>query len=152
MNGLTARHAWLDLACRAIVAAVLLVAGVPKLMDPVSFAEAIDNYRILPRTLVAPLALLVPPVEIVTALALLTGIAKRGAALISLILLGVFAVAIAQAVIRGIDIDCGCFGAAENAQASWWGVTRNAGLMVCCAIVLRVPAGGDPDHSVKPRD
>jgi len=142
---LTGRARWVDWAARALVAGVFLFAGVPKLLDPASFAEAIENYQLLPREHVGWLAVVLPPLEIAIALALVTGVAKRGAALAAAGMLAVFAVAIGQAVVRGIDIDCGCFGAATEAAASWWSVARNVALIACCAAVLWL--GREPAQS-----
>ena len=61
---------WLSLLLRLTLAALLGWAGVLKLMDPVSFAESIANYRLLPELAVGPLALGLPVLEIVVAVAL----------------------------------------------------------------------------------
>jgi putative oxidoreductase len=52
----------------------------------------------------------------------------RGAAVIVAALLSVFAAAMAQSKLRGIDLDCGCFGAGNESQVSWLKVTVNLGL------------------------
>ncbi|HJL02830.1 MAG TPA: MauE/DoxX family redox-associated membrane protein [Polyangiaceae bacterium LLY-WYZ-15_(1-7)] len=135
---------WVSRVGAWIVAAVFLWAAVPKLMDPARFAVDIANYRLVPEAWVGWAALAVPPLELVAALALLTGFARRGAALVAAGMLAFFAVAIGQAVVRGIDIDCGCFGSAAEARATWWSVARNVGLIACCVLALAWRKPPDP--------
>ncbi|HEX2675455.1 MAG TPA: MauE/DoxX family redox-associated membrane protein [Polyangiales bacterium] len=113
-----------SLVLRIALAAVLIYAGIPKLMDPGELAGAIQNYRVLPEY--APvLAVFVPVFELVIALGLLTTAFQRGACILAGLMLLVFALAMAQARARGIDLRCGCFGAALEAKVSWWTVARS---------------------------
>ena len=105
----------LDWLCRLVVAAVFLLAAVPKLLDHQSFAKAIINYRVvLPfigQNYVYAAAVFLPALEAVGAIALFFNRWKRAGALVCGLLLVVFIVLITQAVARGLNIDCGCFGA-----------------------------------------
>jgi hypothetical protein len=83
------------LAARIALASVLAFAAIPKLGDAATFARDIDNYHMLPVAWAAPLAVMMPPLEILVALALLVGIHARGAALISAGMMLVFAIAMA---------------------------------------------------------
>ena len=135
----------LALAARLVLAGVFAWAALPKLADPHAFAVAIDNYRVLPPAVVGPVALFLPGLELVVALALVLGPYVRGAAALSSLLLLVFAAAMVQAKARGIDLDCGCFGAAAKAQVTWWTVGRNLALCAlgfALAFSRRVPARG----------
>jgi putative oxidoreductase len=112
----SSRLLWaLDWLCRLVVAAVFLLAAVPKLLDHQSFAKAIINYRVaLPligQNYVYAVAVFLPALEAVGAIALLFNRWKRAGALVCGSLLMLFIVLIAQAVLRGLNIDCGCFGA-----------------------------------------
>ena len=122
------------LLLRLIIAGVFAYAAVPKLIDPATFAADIENYRILPANLVGFVALFVPALELVVAAALLWPRYQRGASLMATGLLLVFSAAMAQARMRGIDLSCGCFGAAFESKVSWWTVTRSAGLAVIAAL------------------
>lgn len=119
-----------------ILAVVFVVAAVPKLIDPGSFANDLLNYRLLPENLVGLFALFVPALELAIAAALLWPRYQRGAALISLVLLVGFAAAMAQARIRGIDLSCGCFGAAFESKVSWLTVARSMLLAAMSAVPL----------------
>ena len=119
-----------------ILAAVFAAAAVPKLIDPGSFANDLLNYRLLPENLVGLVALFVPALELAIAAALLWPRYQRGAALLSTVLLVGFAAAMAQARIRGIDLSCGCFGAAFESKVSWLTVARSMLLAGMSAVPL----------------
>lgn len=128
------------LVFRLVLAAMFLFAAFPKLADPVTFARDIDNYRMLPDALIGPLSLVLPVAEIVIGAALVSGVFARGAALVSAAMLLGFAAGMIQAIVRGIDLDCGCFGHFAEAQVSWWTVARNLALT---ALAVGVAAGPD---------
>jgi uncharacterized membrane protein YphA (DoxX/SURF4 family) len=113
---------------RAGIAFMFLYAGVAKLAEPAQLASDMANYRLLPETWVPVLALFVPVFEVALALSLLLSPYLRGGALLSAMLLTVFAAAMAQAKLRGIDLECGCFGAAADARVSWIKVAQNVAL------------------------
>jgi uncharacterized membrane protein YphA (DoxX/SURF4 family) len=119
------------------LAGVFLYAGGIKLLDPNSLAEAIGNYRMLPGALVGPLALGLPVLEVVVGAALLWPRYTRGAAVLCALMLGAFAVAMAQSKLRGIDLDCGCFGASDAARVSWTKVTLDLTLAMLAVWIAR---------------
>jgi putative oxidoreductase len=127
------------LMARMAIAGVFLWAALPKLADPGAFAADVQNYRVLPDALVGHAALFVPAFELVVALGLLWPRYQRGAALIATSMLAIFSVAMAQARWRGIDLSCGCFGAAFEAKVSWLTVIRSAGLSLVAAVPLFFP-------------
>lgn len=127
---------WIIGALRVAIAGVFVFAAAPKLADPASFALEIDNYRMVPEALVGSMAVIVPVLELVVAAALLTGIHARGAALLAGGMLLTFAGAMVQAMARGIDLDCGCFGSALEMQVSGFTVARNLVLALMCAPIM----------------
>ena len=127
------------LASRAVLAAVFAAAAVPKLLDPASFARDIENYHLLPPELVAVVAVVLPALELVLALALVSGVHARGAAVVSAALLAAFAGGMAQAIARGIDLDCGCFGTAMAMEVSGWTIARNVVLTGLAVLVAAAP-------------
>ncbi len=124
------------LAARCVVATLFAYAAVLKLDDLPTFAVSIHNYRIVPEFAVPWIALFVPSCEISAAVALLVPAARRGGAVVALALLAVFTVAIAQAMFRHINIDCGCFGSETPVPVSWKTLVRNGSLMLLCAVSL----------------
>ena len=135
---------WLDWAFRLIIAAVYLLAGIPKLLDPSEFAKAIVNYRVafplIGQDYVYPVAIFLPPLECVAAFALFHNRTKRIGAITSGAMLVMFIILITQAVLRGLNIDCGCFGtgAVSNALAQKVGLSKiaeNTVLLMMCAYI-----------------
>jgi uncharacterized membrane protein YphA (DoxX/SURF4 family) len=103
---------------RAILGAVFVYAGALKALDPAAFAAAVDGYRLLPSPVVAALALYLPWLEIACGLGLFWPPTRLGALSLLFALCLVFAVAIASAWIRDLDISCGCFGAGATGAAA----------------------------------
>lgn len=108
----------LEWAFLGILMAVLLLAAVPKILDPGEFAKAILNYRIVLPGIgmgyVYFAASFLPAVELVTAAALPLVRYRRAASLLTMGLMAMFILMVGQAVIRGLNIDCGCFGTGET--------------------------------------
>jgi uncharacterized membrane protein YphA (DoxX/SURF4 family) len=118
--------AWI---CRIALAALFLWAAYGKLRDPYAFAASIYAYRIVPAGAATVGGVVMPAIEIVAALALLTGLLWRGAAGVFAAMLVVFVAALFQAILRGIDIRCGCFGEGSS-PVSFWLIARNYGLLL----------------------
>jgi len=109
-----ARYLWriLDL----IVGGIFIYAGVIKALEPVQFANDIDNYKTLPWFISVRLAFYLPWLEIVCGLALSFGFLYRGGLSILTALILIFVGATIAAKARGLDITCGCFG---HASKNW---------------------------------
>lgn len=127
---------WLVIVARLALAGLFAWAAVPKVLDPHAFAESISNYRLLPELMVGPLAIFVPLLELSISLSLVTGFHARGAALAATGMLLVFAAAMAQAILRDINIECGCFGSSTAAEVGWPSVLRNVGLALLGALIV----------------
>jgi putative oxidoreductase len=134
---------------RLLVGGVFVVAGGLKALDPAHFAADIDHFRLLPYFAVAPLALYLPWLEIICGLAVFTGGGRRGALVLLLAMTLVFIAAIASAWMRGLDIRCGCFGAASTAPLSY----DLAFDLVLCGVLVWLwrtegRPGSSPSHQV----
>jgi putative oxidoreductase len=119
------------------LAGLFMYAGALKLADPAGFAQDLAHYRLLPEPLAELLALALPVVELVAAAGLLTRTYMQGGAALTALMLVLFAAAMAQAKLRGIDLVCGCFGARSDAQVSWLKVALNLGLAMLATWVAR---------------
>ena len=102
-------HPWLTIRVQLALGAIFIIAAIPKIADPPSFAHMIYNYRILPAGLINISSLVMPWVELLCGIALVLGVWRRAALSIITILLLVFIVAISINLARGNAIDCGCF-------------------------------------------
>ena len=95
---------------RLVLAGVWAWAGLAKIADPDVATRAVRAYAIFPEVFVKPIAWGLPFVELGLAVLLLIGLACRPAAWVSAVLFLAFIAMIASAWIRGLSIDCGCFG------------------------------------------
>ena len=97
-------------AARLGLAAVFLISGVLKAVDPDTTYVAVRAYDVLPKAGVAVVATVLPWLEIALGLLLLAGLATRVVAAVGAALLLLFIAGVTQAWARGLSIDCGCFG------------------------------------------
>ena len=99
---------YLIVVVRVLLGAVFLWASIDKIIDPSKFARDISNYHIIPFGLENIIAIVLPWLEFFIGSGLILGILVDGAVLLSGVLLIAFNVLIAQAILRGFNIDCGC--------------------------------------------
>ena len=99
---------YLIVIIRILLGAIFLWASFDKIIDPSKFARDISNYHIIPFGLENIIAIVLPWLEFLIGSGLILGILVDGAVLLSGILLIAFNVLIAQAMLRGFNIDCGC--------------------------------------------
>jgi uncharacterized membrane protein YphA (DoxX/SURF4 family) len=97
------------LLCRVILGVILIYASIDKIVHPAEFAKAIGNYNVLPFGLENLLGIVLPILELLVGTCLVLGIMLDGSAIIAAGMMTVFIIALSQAMIRGIDINCGCF-------------------------------------------
>jgi len=111
---MTSWQSKLTLALRILLGAVFIYAAWTKLQQPWAlFALSIDAYGLLPEAAVIAVARTLPWVELFLGLLLLSGWFLRiSAAAVSAILLLFFAVMV-RSYLKGLQIDCGCFGVGE---------------------------------------
>ena len=93
---------------RLILGTVFLWASFDKILDPASFAKNISNYHVVPFGLENTIAIILPWLEFFIGTGLILGIMVDGSIMISSFLLLLFNILIAQAIIRGFNIECGC--------------------------------------------
>ena len=115
-----------------IIGGIFIYAGVIKALDPVAFANDIDNYKILPWPLAVRLAFYLPWLEMLCGLTLILRFFYRGGLFILTGLTFVFIAASVIAKVRGLDITCGCFGhVGKN-----WSFTGHLALDIAILIAL----------------
>ena len=77
-------------------------------------------------------------------MALILGIRARSGGVAVTAMMAVFVVAVAQAVARGLDIECGCFGTADAAQVGVSKLLTNIGLLAISVVATLKPASPEP--------
>ena len=141
---------------RITAAAVFVYAAVPKIDDLVGFADDIRNYQVFPEWSLYFIAAIVPMVELVAAVAFVSGrerLVRAGGLVLGLLTIAFIAL-IASVIVRGIDLQCGCFGKQTAADAIGWPtLVRDVALLVAIVVgmVARVPPrNAVPDHDRPP--
>ncbi len=130
------------LASRIVLGGVFLVAGGSKVLDPGSLAASIRTYEIgLPEWFVTLSAYALPYLEVMIGLYLLVGLFTKASAWTTTGLMAVFTLALLQGAVRGLEIDCGCFGASAGESNLWLSAARDVGLIVLGLHVALSPVG-----------
>jgi predicted small integral membrane protein len=115
------------IAARLAMAGIFLYASVYKIAHPAAFVKDVFNYQILPDALINMTALVLPWLELLLGLCLLTGIWLPGAVLSVNGLLLAFLAAFGFNMARGLDVNCGCFGTGSDvpAMSAGWYLLRD---------------------------
>lgn len=114
---------------------VFIYAGVVKVLDSQQFALDVQNYQLTTWTVSILVAMYLPWLEIVAALALFYRKLYLGALSAVLGMTVVFLVAIISAWARGLDITCGCFGRSD-VRVSYPELFGRDLLLMAAALVL----------------
>jgi uncharacterized membrane protein YphA (DoxX/SURF4 family) len=135
----SAPRSWVALALALLIGGAFIYAGALKVWDPVKFADDISNFRILPWALGVRLAFYLPWLEILCGVALIIGWMRSGALAILTGLMVVFIGATISAKARGIDLDCGCFGAATSGLTFAWHMVIDFALLAALVALWILP-------------
>ncbi|MBF0549988.1 MAG: DoxX family membrane protein [Deltaproteobacteria bacterium] len=119
------------LGCRLLVGMVFILAAWPKISHPEAFARLVYNYRLLPDGAVNLVAIILPWLELVMGLAFVFGIWSRAASLVIILMMIVFIGAMGSALIRGLNVQCGCFSVQKGeGQLTWLSLLRDGGVIL----------------------
>jgi len=134
------------LFARLVLAYIFITFGVAKLADPFSFLKALRMYHLFPESppyYMNLTAIVLPWLEIVTGTALLIGLHIRSAALIQLLMLIPFTIAVLRRALEmiaqtsqsffDIKFDCGCSGGEE---IIWRKTLLNSALIILSAYAV----------------
>jgi uncharacterized membrane protein YphA (DoxX/SURF4 family) len=131
---------WLGLAVRLGAAGVWIAAGAAKVPQIQAFHVLVQRYDILPSVLAGPFAYILPFLEIGIGMYFLLGLFVRGTAVVGTLLFAAFLTAQMSAWLRGISLDCGCFGAALEARVGPLTMVRDFALGIPTFLMLAFPA------------
>jgi uncharacterized membrane protein YphA (DoxX/SURF4 family) len=115
---------------------LLLYASLDKLGDPDKFSKMIENYHLLPMSLVPLAAVVIPWLEFFTGLFLAVGFKWRGAALLYCGLMTVYSFSLAWNLLNGVEMNCGCFSMDSTEKISWLTVGRDLGFLAMGLLTL----------------
>ena len=125
------------LLVRVLLGAVFLYAGCTKIGTLSAFAGDIAAYRLLPHFGNYLAAAVVPWLEAVCGFLLIVGWRIRGALATTTLLIVVFMTVLASALVRGLDIDCGCFRAGGAKTPAWQALARDSLLLAATLFAQR---------------
>lgn len=126
--------------CAQVALGILLAwAALAKLGDIPALARDIHGFRLLHPAGDNLVAIVLPWIELTAAASLVLGIRPRAGAFAALGLLLLFTTAVALAVIRGLDIECGCFGTVGAIRTGGAKLAENLGMLALAAIGAMKP-------------
>lgn len=120
---------------RLALGIIFVAAAYYKIKSPGAFAHQIFNYKILPAFLINPLAIVMPWVQLTCGVCLLIRQWTKGATLLVTLMLLVFQIALASALLRGLNVSCGCFEAGGDA-ATWKTFFRDTLFLLMATLFL----------------
>ncbi|HBG05888.1 MAG: DoxX family protein [Geobacteraceae bacterium GWC2_58_44] len=132
---------YLPAAVRVTLGAIFIYAAVVKIADPVAFAGSVAAYKILPYFANYLAAAVLPFLELFCGVLLVLGYRVKAGALIIAALNVVFMAAVASAIVRGLDIDCGCFKQGGDKTSPWIALARDTVFLAMTFVVLKLDPG-----------
>ena len=149
-------------ACAIVLGGIFLYAAYPKIEEPREFARIVYHYRMLgPSNDVGPLranvlAVVLPWVEAVCGLLLITGLWRREAAIVTALMLVMFLVAVSWAMAHGINVEnCGCFsvksGGGGDGRKFGAGLLLGDTAMLLAALYVAKKSGATKEAAATPR-
>ncbi len=132
--------AWVGLLARLLVGGIWIWAGLIKVPHPEESVTAVRAYQLLSPSLADGVGRVLPMLEVVVGACLVVGLLVRVTGGLSALLQVAFIVGIASVWIRGISINCGCFGDGgydPDAFSKYpWEIARDTGLLLLSALVV----------------
>lgn len=119
---------------RIFLGFLFIYAGAEKISNPADFSQSIMNYKLFPVEIINIFAITLPWIEVVCGLLLFFGISVRENSLIIFSLLFVFTLAVSISMIRGLNLDCGCFG--KPSPIGWKKLGENFLMLVLSFLLI----------------
>lgn len=123
-------------AIRISLGAIFIYAALPKIADPVAFAGNVANYQLLPYFWSYLVAAVLPFLELTCGLLLVSGYRAKSAALLIALLNLAFMAALVSVIVRGLDIDCGCFRQGGGKTSPWLALARDTVFLAMAAAAI----------------
>jgi uncharacterized membrane protein YphA (DoxX/SURF4 family) len=130
-------HTTLILLARIFLGGLFIASGLEKILDVQAFANSILQYKVVGQLLAMCTATMLPSLELLCGLSLVIGLYPRGSELLMTVMLAGFTMLIASALLRGLDISCGCFSQDPNvSKIGFQKIAENCGLIVVSVWLL----------------
>jgi uncharacterized membrane protein YphA (DoxX/SURF4 family) len=129
------------LLLRVVVGTVFVFASVEKIADPAAFAVSVSHYKLIGAPLTLIVATVLPWIELLAGLGLLFGILYRANAFLCSSMMLLFTVLVVIALLRGLDISCGCFTQDPAAARMGWGKALENTVLLLCSLLAYLSHG-----------
>jgi uncharacterized membrane protein YphA (DoxX/SURF4 family) len=133
---------WITTAVRVGLAVVLFTAGWAKFTEAPALQKlAVQAYQILPDSTTGAVGVGLPILELCLAAMLVLGFATRFAAGAAGVLMVIFIAGIISVWVRGLKIDCGCFGGGGATKDPHYlrEIFRDLGFLAMAAWIVVLP-------------
>jgi len=120
---------------RVLLGAIFIYASLYKIGSPSAFAHQVYNFKLLPVWAINPVALVLPWLQLFCGVHLILNRWPVAASFWILLMMLVFQVAVASALVRGLDISCGCF-KSGGSPATWVTFARDMMFLVLAGTVF----------------
>ena len=116
---------------RVFLGGIFVLASLDKLTDPQAFSISILNYKVVGEHLAMLTATILPSLEFLCGVCLILGLFPRTSSLLITVMLIGFTILVISALIRGLDISCGCFTQdPEASKIGYYKIMENAILIL----------------------
>ncbi|MEO7299254.1 MAG: MauE/DoxX family redox-associated membrane protein [Verrucomicrobiota bacterium] len=119
-----------------LLSTIFILAAISKLRSRDAFQAVLIN--LIPASLLGPVSIIVPILELLLAGFLLSGIAPQKSIIAAIAILAVFTLILLEMWRRGIK-GCACFGETVNSATSSSGVIRNLILILAACLIVKEP-------------
>ncbi|MBU0529983.1 DoxX family membrane protein [bacterium] len=126
------------LIARILVGGILVYSSIDKIVDPNGFANAINNYHIVPLGLENIMAIVLPWMELIAGICLVLGVFIDGAAFLVIAIMVIFIIAISYAILSGYNIECGC-GLKPGEMVGIQKIIEDATYLILAWLILKRP-------------
>jgi putative oxidoreductase len=126
------------LVFRLVLGGLFVYAGLVKVLAPLDFAQDIRNYRLVGQSLSFLVAIVLPWLEILAGAFLILGVWTRAAGFVLSALLALFIVLTLITMVRGLDVECGCFGAVSR-KSGWSVIVEDLAMLAMGLGLLLAP-------------
>ena len=122
---------------RLVIGSVLIFAAVPKIINPLDFAFSLSGYQLFPKSLLPFIAVIVPYMELIIGIMILTGYKIEGALVIAMGMFTLFIFSLLWAISLDLDINCGCYGQELGEKSNLWlRVGEDVIYLLACIIIF----------------
>lgn len=122
---------YLTMLCRLFIGGLFIYSALDKIAHPEQFARIVYNYHLVPAILINLFALAFPMTELIGGVCLIVGFFYTGSRNYFGLLMIIFVFAIGINVLRGVDLECGCFTVSSRAKSTGIGlIVRDLALFI----------------------